>query len=199
MKKPKFYRQNRAMILRRYTRPTHHDICFTHENVKSFGVNSSFSVDLNLNKLSVPEQNYIQLYKWYNVKYIVIDVMCLTTQNEIKKPKVPYLKYCFNSDQFTDYGIEIVKSKSSSVTHAPRLGAGSAGAVVASRLSENPDFEVLLLEAGDGETGITYTPALSSFSYQTEQDWNFTTESSSKFCLAMNSSVKSRSIINICQ
>ncbi|RXG57933.1 Glucose dehydrogenase [FAD, quinone], partial [Armadillidium vulgare] len=64
-------------------------------------------------------------------------------------------------------------------------GAGSAGAVVASRLSENPDFEVLLLEAGDGETGINYTPAFSIFSYQTEQDWNFTTESSSKYCLAM--------------
>ncbi|KAL7643302.1 UNVERIFIED_CONTAM: hypothetical protein RMT77_006594 [Armadillidium vulgare] len=82
------------------------------------------------------------------------------------------------------------------------VGAGSAGAVVASRLSENPDFEVLLLEAGDGETGINYTPAFSSFSYQTEQDWNFTTESSSKYCLAMMNNVilivlKSYSILSL--
>ncbi|RXG51442.1 Glucose dehydrogenase [FAD, quinone], partial [Armadillidium vulgare] len=59
----------------------------------------------------------------------------------------------------------------------------SAGAVVASRLSENSDFQVLLLEAGGDETGITDTPLFLRKFFRTEQDWNYTTESSSKYCL----------------
>ncbi|KAB7493788.1 Glucose dehydrogenase [FAD, quinone] [Armadillidium nasatum] len=63
------------------------------------------------------------------------------------------------------------------------IGAGSAGAVVGGRLSENPDFEVLVLEAGGDETGITVIPAFSNYFIGTEQDWNYTTESSTKYCL----------------
>ncbi|RXG52129.1 Glucose dehydrogenase [FAD, quinone] [Armadillidium vulgare] len=63
------------------------------------------------------------------------------------------------------------------------VGAGSAGAVVANRLSENSDFQVLLLEAGGDETAITVTPAFSLSLIGTEIDWNYTIESSSKYCL----------------
>ncbi|KAL7643300.1 UNVERIFIED_CONTAM: hypothetical protein RMT77_006592 [Armadillidium vulgare] len=64
------------------------------------------------------------------------------------------------------------------------VGAGSAGAVVANRLSETPDFQVLLLEAGGDETGITDTPAFAFNIFGTEKDWNYTIDSDSKFCLS---------------
>src|SRR6201990_2538000 len=119
MRRPRFRRHSRQMLLRRYTRPSSNQICFTHESSKTFSGETAFSVNLSVGNLSVPEKRYIQLYKWFNVKYVIIDVMCLTPFPKPSKPIVPYLKSCFNSDQFVDYGADVIKSKSSSVTHTP--------------------------------------------------------------------------------
>jgi choline dehydrogenase len=56
------------------------------------------------------------------------------------------------------------------------VGAGSAGCVLASRLSENPDSRVLLLEAGPPDTADEiHMPAAINLLFQTAYDWNYQT------------------------
>jgi choline dehydrogenase-like flavoprotein len=56
------------------------------------------------------------------------------------------------------------------------IGAGSAGAVVASRLSEDPSVKVLLLEAGGPESYLGDIPGTSSYLYNSPLDWGFVTK-----------------------
>ncbi|KAF5350971.1 hypothetical protein D9756_008209 [Leucocoprinus leucothites] len=71
-----------------------------------------------------------------------------------------------------------------SVNELPRLkwdflivGGGTAGSVVASRLSEDPRFNVLVIEAGPTNEGalLTIVPGLQSRLPRTAYDWNYTT------------------------
>ncbi|GFQ98288.1 glucose dehydrogenase [Trichonephila clavata] len=55
------------------------------------------------------------------------------------------------------------------------VGAGSAGSVVASRLSEDPCVKVLLLEAGGKTDPITEIPAAAFLLQHTEMDWEYLT------------------------
>ncbi|KAF8182260.1 glucose-methanol-choline oxidoreductase, partial [Mycena galopus ATCC 62051] len=58
------------------------------------------------------------------------------------------------------------------------LSGGNAGNVVANRLTENPDFSVLVLEAGPSPEGLlNYTvPFFAVFArmYPNPRDWNYT-------------------------
>ncbi|XP_017142567.1 glucose dehydrogenase [FAD, quinone]-like [Drosophila miranda] len=67
------------------------------------------------------------------------------------------------------------------------IGGGSAGAVVANRLSEVRNWTVLLLEAGGDETEISDVPALAGYLQLTELDWKYQTTPSStrQYCQAM--------------
>ncbi len=57
------------------------------------------------------------------------------------------------------------------------VGAGSAGCVLAARLTEDPQVRVLLLEAGRPEVPReTRIPAAFSKLYKTAVDWNYSTE-----------------------
>jgi choline dehydrogenase len=56
------------------------------------------------------------------------------------------------------------------------VGAGSAGCVLANRLSEDPDASVLLIEAGGPDSGdLVHIPAAFSALYRTAQDWDHST------------------------
>ncbi|KAK9308517.1 hypothetical protein QLX08_001509 [Tetragonisca angustula] len=66
------------------------------------------------------------------------------------------------------------------------VGSGSAGAVVASRLSEIENWNVLLLEAGGDETEISDVPLLAGYLQLSQLDWQYKTEPDGHACLAMN-------------
>jgi len=56
------------------------------------------------------------------------------------------------------------------------VGGGSAGATVAARLSEIPEWNVLLLEAGGDPPELTENPLLWNHNLRTECDWAFFSE-----------------------
>ena len=65
------------------------------------------------------------------------------------------------------------------------VGAGSAGAVIASRLSEDPYKTVLLLEAGGDGMFATEVPALAGLVINSGGDWKYKTEPDGKACLGL--------------
>lgn len=68
------------------------------------------------------------------------------------------------------------------------VGGGSAGAVVANRLSEHKNWTILLLEAGGDETEISDIPSLAGYLQLSELDWQYKTappSGDSSYCLGM--------------
>ncbi|CAH0394237.1 unnamed protein product [Bemisia tabaci] len=65
------------------------------------------------------------------------------------------------------------------------VGGGSAGAVLANRLTEIENWNVLLLEAGGDETEISDVPLLAAYLQLSQLDWKYKTEPSDSACLAM--------------
>ncbi|GAB0089546.1 hypothetical protein DMENIID0001_041110 [Sergentomyia squamirostris] len=65
------------------------------------------------------------------------------------------------------------------------VGAGSAGSVVAKRLSENPNWKILLLEAGADPPIESEIPALWGTLQMTKYDWSYYAEISEKASLSL--------------
>ena len=53
------------------------------------------------------------------------------------------------------------------------IGGGSAGTVLANRLSEIEGWKILLLEAGGHETDISDVPLLSLYLHKSKLDWKY--------------------------
>ena len=56
------------------------------------------------------------------------------------------------------------------------MGAGIAGPILARRLSDNPRWRVLLVEAGPEEPSLTSIPGLPFHAENTTLDWKYFTE-----------------------
>ncbi|PNF27347.1 Glucose dehydrogenase [FAD, quinone] [Cryptotermes secundus] len=65
------------------------------------------------------------------------------------------------------------------------VGGGAAGCLLADRLSEVSEWNVLLIEAGGEENFLQDIPALASLSYYTPANWGYKTEKSSTACLGL--------------
>lgn len=65
------------------------------------------------------------------------------------------------------------------------VGAGSAGCILANRLSENPDWNILLIEAGGNENLFMDIPMMVHYLQGYNVNWKYKTERSESSCLAM--------------
>jgi choline dehydrogenase len=65
------------------------------------------------------------------------------------------------------------------------VGAGSAGCVVANRLSEISDWNVLLIEAGDKENYVMDIPLIANQLPLTDANWRYKSVPNGKCCLSM--------------
>lgn len=65
------------------------------------------------------------------------------------------------------------------------VGAGPAGCVLANRLSEVPEWKILLIEAGRYETFFSDIPLLVSYFQFTDFNWHYLMERQEGVCEAM--------------
>ena len=72
------------------------------------------------------------------------------------------------------------------------VGGGSAGSVLAARLSEDPETRVLLLEAGGSPPVLASIPVLGAFLQKTYYDWQYKTVPQKNACKAMKDQVCNR-------
>jgi choline dehydrogenase len=63
------------------------------------------------------------------------------------------------------------------------VGAGSSGAVLATRLSEVPRWKILLLEAGDEETDFSRIPSMVPYLQTSPMEWGYLSTPQNKSCL----------------
>jgi len=85
--------------------------------------------------------------------------------------------------------LTLIQPKSSTIKNKiifQQVGSGPGGAVVANRLSENPNWRVLLAEAGKEETILLDIPIFVSYSQFTDYNWGYKAEPQEGACLGID-------------
>ena len=70
------------------------------------------------------------------------------------------------------------------------VGAGTAGCVLAARLTENPAYKVLLIEAGGEEPWLTNLPLAGPLLQSSRHDWSYKTLPQKYSSNALNDKVR---------
>ncbi|XP_017779952.1 PREDICTED: glucose dehydrogenase [FAD, quinone] [Nicrophorus vespilloides] len=91
----------------------------------------------------------------------------------------------FHYDQFDPENRPVSVKKVDAEYDFVIVGGGSAGSVLANRLSEISDWKILLLEAGGHETEVTDVPILSLYLHKSRVDWGYRPQPQDSACQAM--------------
>ncbi|CAG9559039.1 unnamed protein product [Danaus chrysippus] len=116
----------------------------------------------------------------YPLKSRILDVMLKTPMYQFEKP-TPNIFASFKDNY------ELPKEFKGPLKEYDFIivGAGSAGSVLASRLSEGKQVSVLLLEAGQGEAILTGVPILAPMLQRTNYVWPYLMEYQPGVCMGM--------------
>lgn len=63
------------------------------------------------------------------------------------------------------------------------VGGGTAGCVIANRLSENPKWNILMLEAGQPESTLNFVPGVAGLLISSTYDWGYIAEKTPGSCI----------------
>ncbi|XP_067123028.1 glucose dehydrogenase [FAD, quinone]-like [Centruroides vittatus] len=110
----------------------------------------------------------------------MFQLFCPTIMNAIKALIVLILNV-FRTSDVTKEQLKTVESEYDFII----IGGGSAGCVLANRLSKDPSNKVLVLEAGSDENELTDIPIYGTAIQKTSVDWEYVTEPQENACFGL--------------
>ena len=119
---------------------------------------------------------------------IILHVSILLTTVSAESSLTTFLKYIEKSARFLQNEVleKIIEPELKPEYDFIIVGAGSAGCVVANRLSENPDWKVLLIESGGNSNSLQDIPLLVQYLQENKVSAKVQTKPSKFYCLGMN-------------
>ncbi|XP_050302409.1 glucose dehydrogenase [FAD, quinone]-like [Anthonomus grandis grandis] len=120
----------------------------------------------------------------YKPIFLVLFYLSITKQQSILEGVIKIIQE--GEDQISAEPPDIAASKLLKEYDFIVVGAGTAGCVVANRLSENPDWKVLLVEAGRPENFLMDMPILANYLQFTDSNWRYKTEPNGRSCLGFD-------------